>query len=307
MTADGPDHGSRLEELAARFDEHRPRLTAIAQRALGSPWAADDAVQETWLRLHRADAAVIGNLQAWLTTVVSRVCIDLIRQRERRHEDAPLEEVPDPEDAAEGPDDQALRHEELGLALSVMLERLGPRERLALVLHDVFALPFDEIAPMLERSPTATRQLASRARSRLRTVDVAAARAQREGAIEAFLAASREGDFGALLQLLDPEIEVRGDEAALALTAAGAEHGAPLIEDRMRGRDAVARAFAGRAALAAPMRLRDGVPVAAYVPGGAVRAVYLPRWRDGLLTGLDVLADPAHLAPLLAEPAAQEA
>lgn len=288
-----------LEVLARSFVAHRPRLHAIAQRALGSPWAADDAVQETWIHLQRADAAAIEDLEAWLTTVVSRVCIDLIRRSARRPE-APVEE---PTPAQSGPGDlseEVLRTEEIALAMHLVLDRLGPLERLAVILHDVFALPYAQIAPILDRTPTAARQLASRARSRLRQVDAAAVRQQQEGVIEAFLAASREGDFGRLLQLLDPEIELRSDAAAVEAAAAALADGAPPLEPRMHGADAVARVFAGRMHDVRGLRL-DAVPAAAYVRDGRLRAVYLFRLEDGRITGIAALAGAEHLASLTRE------
>lgn len=284
-----------LDELAGRFIVHQPKLRGIAQRVLGSPWTADDAVQETWLRLQRADATAITNLEAWLTTVVSRVCVDLIRQQVSRREESGDSLVPDIRSSSETPvgDDPsrvAMLSDDLALAMHVVLDHLGPLERLALILHDVFALPYDEIAPIVERTPTAARQLASRARARLKTVDARGLRAHQEGAIEAFLAAARGGDFGGLLQLLDPDIELRSDEAAVDLARTGADHGAPLLDRSIRGSDAVARVFAGRAELTRAIRL-DGRPAAAYVADGMVQAVYLITFRDGRILRIDVLAD----------------
>lgn len=289
MTADPSDQ--QLIDATSRFAAIRPRLQAIATRALGSPWGADDAVQETWLRLARSDLDAIENLEAWLTTVVSRVCIDMIRQRASRREEADLDSVPEPTAAEEAePAGVAMRAEDAALALQVVLEVLGPLERLALVLHDVFAVPYDDIAPIVERTPTTTRQLASRARVRLRRVDVAQVRARQDAAIESFLAAARDGEFGRLLQLLDPEIELRCDEGAVALAASGAADGAPLLDRRVHGADAVARVFAGRARLARLVSY-GGIPAAAYVADGVARAVYLPTFRDGRIVRLDVRAD----------------
>lgn len=287
-----------LEEWATRFDQHRPRLQSIARRTLGSPWAADDAVQETWLRLQRAERAAIDNLEAWLTTVVSRVCIDQIRHRSSRPEDLidEPEVVDEPSEGAD-PSDQAMLADDLGLAMQVILDQLGPLERLALVLHDIFALSYDDIAPIVERTATAARQLASRGRAKLRAVDVDAVRSRQQHAITAFLDAARAGDFGGLLQLLDPEIELRADDDAVTLATEGAEYGAPLLTGTTRGGDAVARVFAGRAELTR-LVLVDGLPAAAYVSDGVVHAVYLVSIEDGRITGLDVLADPARLASL---------
>jgi RNA polymerase sigma-70 factor (ECF subfamily) len=289
-----------LDETAARFAQHRPRLLATARRTLGSPWTADDAVQETWLRLQRAQVEAIDDLGAWLTTVVSRVCIDLIRQRESRHED--LDDDPGRDGATSGdahgdPAETLMRADDIGLALQVVLDSLGPLERLALVLHDIFGLSFEDIAPIVERTPVAARQLASRARSKLRGVDVRAERERQQAAIGAFLDAARNGDFGALLQLLDPEIELRSDAVAVERAAAGAEHGAPLLDARVRGADAIARVFAGRAELTRVV-LVDGAPGAAYVTDGVAHAVYLVRFAGDRIAELSVLSDPARLAAL---------
>ncbi len=285
-------------EIAEQFATHRSKLYAIAHRTLGSPWAADDAVQEAWVRLQRADVASIRNLEAWLTTVIARVCIDLIRQQvgwREELDDAPVAGAPSATDPAEA----VMRSEDLAAALQVVLDTLGPRERLALVLHDVFALSYDDIAPIVERTPVAARQLASRARARLREVDVSQVRRRQETAISAFLTAARQGDFGDLLQLLDPEIELRSDAAAVELAREGTDHGAPFLRHHVRGGDAVARVFAGRADLTCPI-LVAGVPAAAYVTDDTVHAVYLVTFRAGRITGLDVLADPARLAALSA-------
>ena len=190
-----------------------------------------------------------------------------------------------------------MRTEDVSLALQVVLDSLGPLERLALVLHDIFALSFEDIAPIVERTPVAARQLASRARGRLRSVDVAAVRERQTAAIGAFLDAARHGDFGGLLQLLDPEITLRSDDTAVDLAAAGAEHGAPLLEERIGGADAVARVFAGRAELTRPV-LIDGVPAAAYIADGIVRAVFLIAFDGDRIAELTVLADPDRIASL---------
>ncbi|WP_134324937.1 sigma-70 family RNA polymerase sigma factor [Cumulibacter soli] len=293
--------GHVLDELADHFAVHRSKLYAIAVRTLGSTWSADDAVQEVWLRLQRAETAQINNLEAWLTTVVSRVCIDMIRQQVSRREDHERDSGTEA-DAAGGsldadPVETAMLAEDVALAMQAVLDSLGPLERLALVLHDVFALSYADIAPIVERTPAAARQLASRARARLRTVDVRDIRERQEAAIAAFLDAARNGEFGQLLQLLDPEIELRSDAAAVELAAAGAEYGAPLLRDSIRGADAVARVFAGRAELTRPV-LIAGAPAAAYVADGVASAIYLVTFDAGRVVKLDVLADPAHVAAL---------
>ncbi|MFX0595277.1 sigma-70 family RNA polymerase sigma factor [Melissospora conviva] len=291
-----------LDEVAAQFALHRARLFAIAHRALGSPWSADDAVQETWLRLQRSGPDGIDNLEAWLTTVVSRVCIDMIRRNVAWREDMdPDPSAPaEPADAAQIANDPAggaMRVEELTVAMQVVLDTLGPRERLALLLHDVFDLPFHDIAAIVGSSPANARQLASRARARLRTADPQTLRRSQGAAVDAFLDAARNGDFGRLLQLLDPDIELRGDDAAVALAESGAEYGAPLLAHRVVGADAVARAFAGRAALTRLVHI-DGVPAAAYTADGVVHAAYLITFCDGRISRLDIIADAERLAGL---------
>src|SRR6185369_5886395 len=207
------------EWLAARFEEQRGRLRAVAYRMLGSVSEADDAVQEAWLRLDRADTGDIANLGAWLTTVVARICLNMLRSREQRREDLIEVHVPDPiisRDDAISPEHEALLADSVGLALLVVVQSLAPAERVAFVLHDLFGVPFDDIAPMIDRSPAATRQLASRARRRVQgqapTPDPDLAR-QRE-VVDAFFAASRNGDFDALVSVLDPDIVLRSDGGA---------------------------------------------------------------------------------------------
>jgi RNA polymerase sigma factor (sigma-70 family) len=205
--------------LAERFEEHRTHLRAVAYRMLGSVSEADDAVQEAWLRLSRSDADEIENLRAWLTTVVGRASLDILRSRKTRREQPLDVHIPEPiVDRADGtdPEHEALLADSVGLALLVVLETLGPAERLAFVLHDIFAVPFDEIAPIVDRSPEAARQLASRARRRVRaenTVPDADLEAQRE-VVEAFQAAAREGDFDRLVAVLDPDVVLRADLGA---------------------------------------------------------------------------------------------
>lgn len=291
-----------LDDVTEQFVTHRRKIYAIAHRTLGSPWDADDAVQEVWLRLQRADVSSIKNLEAWLTTVVSRVCVDMIRRRVSWREDLEGDATPEAESAAQpatdsDPADSAMLSDDLGLAMQVVLDSLGPLERLALVLHDVFGLSYDDIAPIVERTPVAARQLASRTRARLRAVDVDGIRRRRETAIGAFLDAARNGDFGNLLRHLDPEIVLRSDDAAVELATVGADYGAPLLDHSIRGGDAVARVFAGRAELTRPV-LIDGIPAAAYIADGLVHAVYLVTFDDGRITGLNVLADTERLRGL---------
>lgn len=312
MKRDELSHGGKImalqkpeqtfDEVAAEFVGHRPKLYAIAYRTLGSPWDAEDAVQEAWVRLHRADIASINNLEAWLTTVISRVCVDIIRQQVSWREDLDRDSSPETESSlgplpGADPSDTVMHSDDLALAMQIVLDSLDPLERLAVVLHDVFALPYDDIAPIVERTPVAARQLASRARRRLRSADVSAIRDRQNTAIIAFLDAARKGDFGSLLQLLDPEIELRSDDAAVELATEGADYGAPLLDHQVRGADAVVRVFAGRAELARDVFI-NGVPAAAYVTDNLLHAVYLITFNADRIIKIDVLADPERLSLL---------
>jgi len=272
--------------LARLFETHREHLRRVALRMLGSTGEADDAVQEAWLRLSRADAEAVDNLGGWLTTVVSRVCLDMLRAR------ATKKEVP-PSATAEtlsqtSPEDEALLADSVGLALLVVLDTLAPAERLAFVLHDMFSVPFEEIAPIVGRTPVAARQLASRARRRVQSDP-------------AFLAASRDGDFAALLRLLDPDVVLRADAVAVDMAAGRASAGAPALSEEARGADAVARVFAGRAR-AARLILVDGLAGAAFSVGGRPQVVFDFTVRGGRVVGIELLADPGTLEVLDLEP-----
>jgi len=283
------------EWLAERFEEQRPRLRAVAYRMLGSLSEADDAVQETWLRLSRAGAGNVENLSGWLTTVVGRVSLNMLRSRQTRREE-PLDlRMPEPiVDRVDGtdPEHEALLADSVGLALLVVLETLTPAERLAFVLHDMFAVPFAEIAPIVERSPAAARQLASRARRRVqgeKTVPDADLDRQRE-VVGAFLAAARDGDFDALVAVLDPDVVVRAEVgAALA--------GAPR---EVRGAVAVARqALSYRdTRLAVRPALINGVAGAITTRRGRPVSVGAFTVSGGKIVAIDILADPARLRGL---------
>jgi RNA polymerase sigma factor (sigma-70 family) len=283
--------------LAARFTEHRPHLLAVARRLLGPTGEADDAVQEAWLRLQRTDDTGIDDLAAWLTTVVARIALNMLRAR-RTHPEDPIADD-EPEVAEDpGPEEQALAADAMGPALLLVLDTLGPSERLAFVLHDVFGLPFDEIAPIVDRSVPATRQLASRARRRVRGGGTTAGgddAARRRDVVEAFLAASREGDFGALLAVLDPEVVLRADPIAVSMAAANAGRGAPGLEPQVAGADAVARVFAGRARAATPALL-DGEPGLAFARGRRIVSLFRMTIVDGRITAVDLVADPETVA-----------
>ena len=275
--------------LTRRFEAHRSRLRAVAYRMLGSSTEADDAVQETWLRLSRTDVDAVDNLAGWLTTVVARVSLNMLQARTTRREEPAGEDLPDPvSEDGDDPEQQALQAEGVGLALLVVLDTLTPAERLAFVLHDLFAVPFEEIAPILGRSPAAARQLASRARRRLQGAPAPDTDLARQRAVvDAFLAASREGDFEALVALLHPDVVLRADQAAVR---AGAD-------EEVRGVAAVAGNFSGRAVRARPA-LVDGAAGAVWAPGGRPRVVFGFTTADGRIVAIDLLADPERLAAM---------
>jgi len=273
--------------LAERFEEERPRLRGLALRMLGSDDAAEDTVQEAWIRLVRTDQGgeQIDNLPGWLTTVVSRICLDVLRSRTSRREDAWPDEA-DFVDTAPTPEQEAELVDAVGQAMTVVLGTLSPAERLAYVLRDVFAVPFEQIAPVLGRSEVATRQLASRARRRLQEPeprhDLAAADA---AVVDAFMAASRDNEFAALLELLDPDAEVRVDDAAQAMGS----QAAPITGGRE-----VATFFAGRAKAALPATL-DGGAAACWQHLGDIKVVFAFTVVDGRVKQIELLADPAVL------------
>ena len=278
--------------LAERFEQHRTHLRAVAYRILGSVSDADDAVQEAWLRLARSDSSQVANLGGWLTTVVARVSLNMLQSRKTRREDpagAHLpEEIAGSAESA-GPEHQAVLADSVGLALLVVLDTLTPAERLAFVLHDMFAMPFEEIAPIVERSPTATRQLASRARRRVHGADTApdADLTRRREVVHAFLAASRNGDLGALVAVLDPDVVVRADQAVVRTGA----------EPEIRGVDAVAAMFLGRAR-AARLALINGVTGLVWAAGGRPRVVFNFTLTGGKITAIDLVGDPGTLEQL---------
>ncbi|MEU3654986.1 sigma-70 family RNA polymerase sigma factor [Streptomyces sp. NPDC032161] len=293
------------ELLAERFEENRSRLKAVAHRMLGSASEAEDAVQEAWIRLSRTDSAAIENLGGWLTTVVGRVCLDMLRSRRSRREafldeafpgtGVPEAHAPEPVLGArpdDDPEEQALMADSVGLAMLVVLETLDPAERLAFVLHDMFAVPFDEIARVVDRTPAATRQLASRARRRVRGADPATGpeHARRREVVEAFLAAARGGDFEALVAVLDPDVVVRSDAGT-----GGA--GMPIVA---RGAAAVGR----RAMMFAPFArssqraLAGGEPAVVSMREGGRLSVMVFTIERGRVVALSVTEDPARLPGL---------
>ena len=283
---------NKRDWLAQRFEAERPHLRAVAYRMLGSISEADDAVQESWLRLSRADTSGVENLGGWLTTVVARVCLDMLRSRKSRREEPLDAHLPDPmmsiEDGID-PEQEALLADSVGLALLVVLETLAPAERLAFVLHDLFAVPFEEIAPIVGRSPTAARQLASRARRRVQgaaTVEDVDLTRQR-AVVDAFLAASRNGDFDALLALLDPNVVFRADRAAVSTGAS----------EEVRGASDVAKQFAGRARFAQPALINGAVGLV-WAAGGRPRATFGFTITSGKIVEINLISDPERLGEL---------
>ena len=283
---------NRNASLTADFEGNRDHLRSVAYRMLGSVGEADDAVQEAWLRFSRADGAEIDNLRGWLTVIVSRVCLDMLRSRRARREEPFDGALPEPIvslDVAEDPEQELLMADAVGLALQIVLQRLTPAERLAFVLHDMFGMPFEEIAPIVERSVPATRQLASRGRRRVRGAEPATTTAtaeQQRRVIQAFLAASREGDFDALLEVLDPDVVMRVDQGRL---------GAPF---ELRGAADVAgvvlaqgtpRAHLGRPAIV------NGAPGVVVALRNQVLAVAAFTVANDRVTSLSIVADPEKL------------
>jgi RNA polymerase sigma-70 factor (ECF subfamily) len=293
-----PDRPQNSEEwLAQRFQEARPRLKALAGRMLGAGGEAEDAVQEAWLRLARADAASIENLGGWLTTVVARVCLDQLRKRKVRGEEELQEESLDAEALPQppSPEMEAVLAESVEQALLLVLDRLGPAERVAFVLHDLFEIPFAEVAEILGRSEENARQLASRARRRVRLGRNAGEGGGADRAVvEAFLAASRQGDFTALLRLLDPAVVLRADAVAVQVAAANRSKGAPQFAPELLGAQTVAETLNGKAQ-GLQLMLVDGAPGAAWVLEGKPRVAFSFSVRGGKVVAIEVTMDPAAL------------
>jgi RNA polymerase sigma factor (sigma-70 family) len=273
------------EHLAERFEAHRPRLHAVALRMLGSSAEADDAVQETWLRLARTDVSDVANLGGWLTTVCARICLDLLRSRGSRREN----ELVDEPVLTTTPEDDAVLSDSVGVAMLVVLDTLGPAERLAFVLHDMFAIPFEEIGGMLGRTTTATRQLASRARRRVQDSEPApdADRARQREVVDAFLTAARAGDFEKLVGLLHPDAVIRADAATAAMG----------VDAEMVGAQAVATRFNG-GAQSARLFLLDGYAGAAWMYRGEPRVVFGFTIEDGRIVEIEMIGNPEVISTL---------
>ncbi len=290
--------GARMDEqdlLAERFDANRSHLRSVAYRMLGSLSDADDAVQEAWLRLSRSDTTTVDNLGGWMTTVISRICLDMLRTRKARNEESLEFQLPDPivsRDDGTNPEHEAILAESVGLALLVVLDTLAPAERLAFVLHDVFAVPFDEIAPIVGRTPTAARQLASRARRRVQgeaaVPDTGLAR-QRE-VVDAFLVATRDGDFGALVTVLDPDIVLRVDSGPLPAGPSRPVRGAEAVASQALTFSAIERTVV-------PAMVNGTAGIVTFV-GGQPFAVMSFTVRKGRIAAIDILADPERLRRL---------
>jgi RNA polymerase sigma-70 factor (ECF subfamily) len=280
------------EWLAEQFEAYRTHMRAVAYRMLGSLSEADDAVQESWLRLSHSDTSGVENLGGWLTTVVARICLDMLRSRNSRREE-PLgayvpEQIMRRKDESD-PEHEALLADSVGLALLMLLETLPPTERLAFVLHDMFAVPFDEIAPIVGRSPTAAKRLASRARRRVRSaamVPDADVTRQRQ-IVDTFLAASRDGDFAALLAVLDPDVVLRADHAAVSAGASSEIHGASAVAKQLSGRARVVQ-----------KALVNGVVGLVWAPRGQPRVVFGFTITRGKIVEIDLVADPERLRQL---------
>ena len=282
------------ERLAEQFEQHRAHLRGVAYRMLGSVTEAEDAVQDSWIRLGRSDVSAVENLRAWLTTVVARVCLDMLRTRTSRREDSLDTRVPDPviTRADVGPESEAMRADSVGLALLVVFETLEPAERLAFVLHDVFGMSFDEIAPIVERSVVATRQLASRARRRVQGRAPTAERdlSQQRRVVDAFMAAAQKGDFEGLVAVLDPDIVLRADGGALA-----------GLSRVVRGASAVASQAStfSRSGLSLQHVLVNGqLGFVARRGDGRLFSVIGFTIADGKIVEMDILADPERLSRL---------
>ena len=284
-----------VEILAERFEAHRSQLRSVARRMLGSQPEAEDAVQEAFIRLMRSGSSSVDNLAGWLTTVVARICLDMLRQRKSRREvpvDAEVAGLP----GADNPEGEKLIADSVGLAMMVVLEALTPAERVAFVLHDLFNISYDEIASVLGRSPMAARQLASRARRRVQgeRATAEADRLRQREVVRAFLAASQSGNFSALLAILDPDVVLRADAMAVEASVAA---NVPGIAAEVRGRDFVANIFRGRAR-AAQLALVDGDSALVFAPGGQPRVVVDFVLEEGRIIEISMIANPDRIAAL---------
>jgi len=283
--------------LAEQFEAKRAHLRGVAYRMLGSNAEADDAVQEAWLRLSRSDVSEVNNLGGWLTTVIARVCLDMLRAKKTRREDAMDEGATQIAANDPSPEQDRALADNIGVAMLVVLETLTPAERVAFVLHDMFDLAFDDIAPIVGRTSEATRQLASRARRRVQggSSISEADRARKQQVVNAFLTASRTGDLTSLLAVLDPNVVLHADAAALAMGAG--RPGAPKLAPELHGPDAVADVFNGRAAAAIMVAIGDDIG-AAFAPGGKPLTVFNFTVENGRITAIDLIADQTQISAM---------
>ncbi|MBC7794820.1 MAG: sigma-70 family RNA polymerase sigma factor [Clostridia bacterium] len=282
--------------LAGQFDQKRAHLRAVARRMLGTASEAEDAVQEAWLKLNHAATGEVANIGGWLTTVVARVCLDRLRSRKSRREEPLGQRADVPSDAT--PDAELAMAEALGPAVLIVFDMLAPAERVAFVLHDMFDMSFEEIAPIVARTPAATRQLASRARRRIRGAPAHDSDlAQHREIVSAFLAASREGDFQRLVTVLSSDVVLHADELAVRTAAEREQHGAPRLAPEIRGAQLVANVFKGRAR-AASTALIDGDAGAVWAMGGQVRSAFVFTIEEGKITMIDLVMEPTRLAEL---------
>ncbi|MCU1395467.1 MAG: polymerase, sigma-24 subunit, subfamily [Ilumatobacteraceae bacterium] len=289
------NNAERSSWMAGEFERQRGRLHSVAYRMLGSLADADDALQEAWLRVDRADIDDIANPAGWLTTVTARVCLNMVRARSNRHEEPNASHVPDPviqEESTGDPAFEAVLADSVGLAMLVVLQTLGPAERLAFILHDMFAVPFDEIASMLDRTPEAVRQLASRARMRVRSAPVADADlAHQRVVVDAFFAAARAGDFDALVTILAPNVRLRADGGPSRPGVSAIVHGAEVVAGR-------AIMFSAPGAIIRPVVVNGSAGIVATTAAGEPISVMAFTVVDDRVVAIDVLADPDRLRQL---------
>lgn len=289
----------KADWLAKNFEETRRHLKAVAYRMLGSVDEAEDAIQEAWIRLNRSESEKIENLSGWLTTVVARVCLDMLRSRKSRQEE-PLDKRSSelPNEDLENPEEDFLIADSVGPALLVVLDKLTPNERISFVLHDIFDLSFEEIGPIIDRTEEAARQLASRARRRVREAGAPKENIERkQEVVSAFLAASREGHFEALIKLLHPDVVLHADETAVKVAKANEARGGPQFKSEMRGAKRIAGTFKGKIA-EARLALVNGDAGATWAPGGKPVVAFCFSLRDGKISAIDIVMDPKKLREL---------
>jgi RNA polymerase sigma-70 factor (ECF subfamily) len=282
------------ERLAKNFEQARKHLNNVAYQMLGSTAEAEDAVQEAWIRLSRSESEPIENLQGWLTTVVARICLDLLRSRKSKRSESLDDFSETLSDEGNDFESGLMEKDAVGPALLLILDLLTPTERIAFVLHDIFDLPFDQIAPIIGRNEEATRQLASRARRRLKGGNITQDKERQQNVVSAFLEASRNGNFEALLKILNPDVVLRADETAIKISEANKAKGAPQFQPKISGATTVANTFKGKAT-AAQLALINGHAGAAWAPGGKPVVIFAFTVVEGKISAIDVVMDPQKL------------